>query len=83
MNSLCNETTNKIVLIFFDMYITDQNYFNVPQNALVKLRVKFNVFSEENMKWKARYSGDNDLYEAARNIETPACNKLHEIRNWG
>ena len=35
--------------------------------------------AEEGMLYRARYFGDNDLYQRAQKARTPSCAKLSEI----
>lgn len=71
---------------------THQQIIGVEDLSVIVLKKKINYnwkvsisifFAEDNLKWKARYSGDADLYEAARNYETPSCDRLYKLKNWG
>jgi hypothetical protein len=42
----------------------------------------FSYFSEENLLWQARYSGNSQLLNRAHNYATPSCDQLEKIYSY-
>ena len=39
-------------------------------------------FSEENLLWQARYSGNSQLLNRAHNYQTPSCDQLEKLYSY-
>ncbi|XP_015597025.1 dnaJ homolog subfamily B member 12 [Cephus cinctus] len=76
-------------------YYVKENFHSEYQGSLRRLEVsveeeyvnnlKHACYREKNYKdsmlWKARTFGDQDLYQRARNIETPSCKRLVDLQS--
>jgi hypothetical protein len=47
-----------------------------------KAKVFLIFFSEENLLWQARYSGNSQLLNRAHNYATPSCDQLEKIYSY-